>query len=88
MWTVNEKLGSKKVAEKLFLTGTAPPSSDKAQYEAGELIDEENCICSATISIPLSAPKVLMLELAELIAAKTMLRHTPGDPDCLIENLE
>ena len=64
--------------EDYMTTGETTPVPAKAQYQAGEAVDEENCICSATISIPLSSPKVLMLELAELIAAKTMLRHTPG----------
>lgn len=60
------------------LAETANSQEGKAVYEAGEAVDPEKCVCSATISIPLSSPKVLMLELAELIAAKTMLRHTPG----------
>ncbi len=41
-------------------------------------MDPESCVCSAVISIPLSAPKILMLELVEAIASKTMLRHIPG----------
>lgn len=58
--------------------GKSEGAASKSQYEAGESVDHENCICSATISVPISSPKVLMLELAESIAASTMLRHTPG----------
>jgi len=42
------------------------------------VLDLEKCVCSATISTPLSTPKILMLELVESIASKTMLKHTPG----------
>ncbi len=40
--------------------------------------DEELCTLSATVTIPLSAPKVLMMELAERITTTTMVRHTQG----------
>lgn len=57
---------------------TTGKNADAPVYGTGDAIDVENCVCSATVSISLSSPKILMLELVELIASKTMLRHTPG----------
>lgn len=48
-------------------------------YTAKGSVDGMQNTCSATVSIPLSAPKVLMLELVEKIAASTMIRHTDGE---------
>lgn len=40
--------------------------------------------CEVAIVLPLSAPKMLMLELVERVAAATLVRHTPGIHKCYV----
>ena len=41
-------------------------------------VDEEECTCEASIVLPLDAPRVLLLRLAEQAAADALLRVTSG----------
>ncbi len=41
-------------------------------------VDLEARTCEAALTVPLDAPKVLMLKLVEQAAAETLLRATPG----------
>ena len=41
-------------------------------------IDEEACVCEAMVTVPLDGPKLLMLELAQKVAAASIIRHTKG----------
>ncbi|GLC72049.1 hypothetical protein PLESTF_001198600 [Pleodorina starrii] len=41
-------------------------------------VDYERHTCSLSITLPLSSPKLLMLEIVERVAAITLVRSTPG----------
>lgn len=60
--------------------GKAGPSgkggADNTPLAAG--IDEQHYRCEVTVVLPLSAPKLLMLELVERVAAATIVRCIPG----------
>jgi hypothetical protein len=47
-------------------------------------VDEEGRECRVTVSVPLNAPKLLMLELAERCAAAVDVRVTPGVQRCYV----
>lgn len=42
-------------------------------------VDRETFTAEALLTVPLDAPKVLMLKLVEQVAADTLLRSTPGE---------
>lgn len=44
----------------------------------------EGLTVSITLSLPLTAPKLLMLELVERVAAETLVRATPGITKCYV----
>ncbi|EFJ45495.1 hypothetical protein VOLCADRAFT_105949 [Volvox carteri f. nagariensis] len=41
-------------------------------------VDYDRHTCSLTVTLPLSSPKLLMLEIVERVAAMTLVRSTPG----------
>ncbi len=41
-------------------------------------VDPSTSTCHLTLTLPLSAPKLLMLEIVERVAALTLVRSTPG----------
>lgn len=43
---------------------------------------EEEGVCEATLTLPLQAPKLLMPELVQRVAAATMIRSTAGTEGC------
>ncbi len=47
-------------------------------------IDKSKCTCEVQLSMELSAPKLLMLEVAEKVAAQAMVRATAGIDRCYV----
>ncbi|GLI64445.1 hypothetical protein VaNZ11_007716 [Volvox africanus] len=52
----------------------APTGDTRADSD----IDYERHTCSLSITLPLTSPKLLMLEIVERVAAVTLVRSTPG----------
>ncbi len=61
-------------------TQTTPAKKGKADAAAAlvaeDSVDESAYCCEGIVTLPLDCPKLLMLELAERVAATTMLRET------------
>ncbi|KAG2439375.1 hypothetical protein HXX76_004732 [Chlamydomonas incerta] len=53
-------------------------AADGAAAASSADIDYKNYTCSLTITLPLSSPKLLMLEIVERVAAVTLVRSTPN----------
>lgn len=47
-------------------------------------VDDASCVCRAVITVPLDAPKILMRELAEKVAAETIVRGVKDVAKCYI----
>lgn len=47
-------------------------------------IDKSRCTCEVQLSMELSSPKLLMLEVAEKVAAQAMVRATAGIDRCYV----
>lgn len=47
-------------------------------------VDESNSLCEVIMSVPLDAPKLLMREIAERVAARCVLRGVQGISKCYI----
>ncbi|KAK9816421.1 hypothetical protein WJX72_000053 [[Myrmecia] bisecta] len=70
--------------------GSAPglppksPASAGQQLNSREVVDEHTYTCTAHVALSMDSPKLLMLELAEKVAAQTMVRHTEGIEKCYV----
>jgi len=58
--------------------------SSLASTQDGIIVDADAFTCDVNISLGLGAPKVLMLEIAERAARKTVVRMTPGINGCFV----
>ena len=54
-------------------------SNKSGPLDIGTACSEADGTLEATLTLPLGAPKLLMPELAQRVAADTMLRATPGE---------
>jgi DNA-directed RNA polymerase I subunit RPA1 len=81
------KKGSKKAAGDAGVAGPAYTAAQAAAQlnrglaglsDASDGINELDHTCSVTISLPLHAPKLLMLEVVEKVAAAVMVQETQG----------
>lgn len=67
----------------------APPPKTRKSKEEGDgmvmaaAVAAGDFTCSTTITLPLDAPKLLMLDIAERVAADTFVRATPVSPNPL-----
>ncbi|GFR43873.1 hypothetical protein Agub_g5002 [Astrephomene gubernaculifera] len=64
--------------EKHQAAGPSRPKSAVGAAAGSADVDYQNHTCSLTIILPLSSPKLLMLEIVERVAANTLVRSTPG----------
>lgn len=69
-------------------TGKASRSNGEGYTGAGSFedfgIDRAKFSCELSLTLPLSAPKLLMLEIVERAAAKALVRTTRGIDKCYV----
>ncbi len=74
-----------KSAKKTKASETAEPASNDPDRV---FVDYKSHVCSMALHLPLQAPKLLMLEVVERVAASVMVRVTKGidkvRPGCLV----
>eukprot|EP00201_Polytomella_parva_P014628 CAMPEP_0175069470 /NCGR_PEP_ID=MMETSP0052_2-20121109/18211_1 /TAXON_ID=51329 ORGANISM="Polytomella parva, Strain SAG 63-3" /NCGR_SAMPLE_ID=MMETSP0052_2 /ASSEMBLY_ACC=CAM_ASM_000194 /LENGTH=1785 /DNA_ID=CAMNT_0016336545 /DNA_START=347 /DNA_END=5704 /DNA_ORIENTATION=- len=76
--TAEASKGRKRLAsERNSKAATATTSASGTQVSSSD-IDYQRFTCTSKILMPISAPKLLILEIVERVAALTMLRQTPG----------